>query len=65
MNQKQQAAKTAINQLSIELIALVNQQAPLTERELSKIRDISNDINYEINDLRDWEAFEKLFDIAS
>jgi hypothetical protein len=65
MNQKQQAAKTAINQLSIELIALVNQKAPYTDTDISQIKNIALRIRYETNDLNDYEALEKLFDIAS
>jgi phosphoribulokinase len=65
MDQKQQAAKTEINKLAIELIALVNRESPLLDREISRIREIGSQISYESNDLNDYEAFAKLFDIAS
>jgi hypothetical protein len=55
MNEKQEAAKTEINRLAIELIALVNQKAAYTDAEISKIREISQQIHYESNDLNDYE----------
>lgn len=65
MNQKQQAAKAVINQLAIELLALLNQEKPLTEWDVSKIRDINNQINYEINDLNDYEELLAIAQQAS
>jgi hypothetical protein len=64
MNSKQQAAKTAINQLAIELIALVDQQHETTEFDISVIRKLSDRISYEVNDLNDYEALEELFETA-
>jgi hypothetical protein len=60
MNQKQQAAKTAINQLSIELIALVNRESILLDRDISRIREIGNQISHEANDLNDYRQLETI-----
>lgn len=61
MNPKQQAAKAAINSLIEDLSELVNQDAPYTDEVVSRIRDINNQINYEINDLNDYEEFARMF----
>jgi hypothetical protein len=47
MNPKQQAAKTAINQLSIELITLVNQKTPITDFDVHDIRKLCDRISEE------------------
>jgi predicted transglutaminase-like cysteine proteinase len=58
MNQKQKAAEIEINRLAIELLGLVNTGNRYTDSVVSKIRDISNQINYEINNLNDYDDFE-------
>jgi hypothetical protein len=64
MNPKQQAAKTEINKLAIELIALVNQAAPHTNGDVSRIKNIALRMRYETNDLNDCEALEQAFDMS-
>jgi hypothetical protein len=65
MTTKQQAAKDTINQLSIDLLALVNQKAPYTDGDISKIKNIALKIRYETNDLNDYEAFERMAELAN
>jgi outer membrane receptor for Fe3+-dicitrate len=64
MNQKQQAAKTAINELAIDLLSLVNQEAPYSDADISTIKNLALKIRYETNDLNDYEALERIFDLA-
>jgi hypothetical protein len=58
MNPKQQAAKDTINQLSIDLLALVNQSAPYTDGDIAMIKNIALKIRYQTNDLNDYETDE-------
>jgi hypothetical protein len=65
MNEKQQAAKTEINRLAIDLLALVNQKAPYSDGDISMIKNIALKIRYQTNDLNDYEALERVFDLAN
>jgi hypothetical protein len=64
MNSKQQEAKDTINQLAIELIALVNQKAAYSDADVSTIKNIALKIRYQTNDLNDYEALERIFTAA-
>jgi hypothetical protein len=64
MNPKQQAAKDTINQLTTDLIALVNKKDPYTDTDVSEIKNIALRIRYETNDLNDYEELERIFNIA-
>jgi hypothetical protein len=48
MNPKQQAAKTAINQLSIHLIDLIDRNAHFTDLSVVFLRDFVNDHRREL-----------------
>jgi hypothetical protein len=64
MTTKQQEAKDTINQLAIELIALVNQKAAYSDADVSTIKNIALKIRYQTNDLNDYEALERIFTAA-
>jgi hypothetical protein len=58
MTTKQQEAKETINQLAIDLLALVNQSAPHTDGDIAMIKNIALKIRYQTNDLNDYETDE-------
>lgn len=64
MGQKQAAAITAINQLSIELITIVNQQDSPTNWDIYVIHQILDRISSEVNHLNNYESLEKIFGIT-
>jgi hypothetical protein len=64
MTTKQQEAKDTINQLAIDLLALVNQKAAYSDADVSTIKNIALKIRYETNDLNDYEALERIFTAA-